>query len=209
MASLYYVLLLLLLATLVPCAPILPELATDNTTSYLERRQCVWNDKTSAFDCDMLLPTIPELVARMRDLSDSGAAGPASRVVFYSNLIEGEPNPASLTTMWVQIAAYAKAHKLEPWYGASAPLNPDWYNAQLGHIVANEDAFDTKYGNGVKGEAQLIFGGCFSQALAYAASVSQGPLNAGLAHMSKYEDAYFFTPDDHNWLVDSVWQKAE
>ena len=59
------------------------------TPHHPSKRQCVKNPATGAYApefCDPLLPTLDEIVARIRDTSDGGHATPAHSAVFYSNL---------------------------------------------------------------------------------------------------------------------------
>lgn len=51
-------------------------------SSMLQRRQCVWNSSKNAYECDLEMPTVDQMIERMRGLR----ATPDRHVAFYTNL---------------------------------------------------------------------------------------------------------------------------
>lgn len=63
-----------------------PLSGVSNSTSFLQRRQCVTDPQAPGnYICDDELPTLADLVARMRDVSQHGQADAQHIAVFVSN----------------------------------------------------------------------------------------------------------------------------
>ena len=73
-----------ILAAFLPLLLCRPTPDLPNGNSSLLRRQCVHNADGSGYDCDDLLPTVDEMVARFRDTEDGGLATAENRAVFVS-----------------------------------------------------------------------------------------------------------------------------
>ena len=76
----------------------LPAGQARNISSGLQRRGCEWHDDVQKYICDNKLPTVAEIVAKMRDEDEEGLADEDHRAVFYSNL--RDPNLNSNTPMY-------------------------------------------------------------------------------------------------------------
>lgn len=76
-----------LLATLFVVCLAMPTLPSNDSTLALQRRQCV-DDPNNAgnYICDDNLPTLSEIVARMRDASQGGVADSEHMAVFVWQL---------------------------------------------------------------------------------------------------------------------------
>lgn len=78
----------------------------DNTSHLLavERlvpRQCVKVQGTFDYRCDFNLPTLKEMVVRLRDTSDDGLVDADRSMAFYSNLpVESEEQVGELIAHW-------------------------------------------------------------------------------------------------------------
>lgn len=101
--------LLFLFLTVLSLASSLPTFNATSSVSPppLSKRQCVKNPATGLYDqdhCDHLLPTLDEIVARIRDTNDGGWGSPGAAAAFYSNLAGVErPSEAQVrqSALWV------------------------------------------------------------------------------------------------------------
>lgn len=57
-----------------------------NSTAILQRRQCEWNAAQSKYVCDDKLPTVDQIIARMRNVNLKGRVTKDRFAVFYTNL---------------------------------------------------------------------------------------------------------------------------
>lgn len=169
----------------------------DSNTTLLHRRQCLWSPNDSEWVCDFHYPTVSQMIARMRDATDSGLATHSNVVYFYTNL--REPTPAekdSDTTIYEThqrwILGWLKSKSLTS-YSAFNAENPRWLEQQRSWLTDNTDLMDENDLDLGKmqrapGEPVDVFKNCRLQAVAGAA-------------MNK--DAYLFTAKGEEWRADS------
>lgn len=74
-----------------------------NTTQALLKRQCSLVPNTGMYACDNMLPTLDQIVARIRDTNDGGLADAEHHAIFYTNLGGGSTELATVqrTSLWV------------------------------------------------------------------------------------------------------------
>jgi hypothetical protein len=126
----------LLCWTLVLCILLVVEsaaLPTSNASDLVNsftKRQCVFNDNTFEWDCDNVIPTVPQIVARLQDKQNYGAALEGARPVFYTNLLDGERTPAKAWEAFSWCVTWLEANKVPSYYLAGTAVDPAWYNAQ-------------------------------------------------------------------------------
>ncbi|ETN43031.1 uncharacterized protein HMPREF1541_02189 [Cyphellophora europaea CBS 101466] len=156
-----------------------PSQAVRSDEIGLSKRQCVFNPQTSKYDCDENIPSVKQMVDRMRDKDDQGTADAEHSVVFYTNL--GTEHKVS--EQW--IFGWLKKEGLEDkYYYLRTVINEKWYVAQALHILEN------------MGEPHNIenFSNCYCQALSVAAV---------------HPIAYLFTTKGAKWREDSTWSVVE
>lgn len=137
----------------------------DHTDNALERRQCEWSNEDARYNCNFNLPSLLQIVARMNDASGGGRATPSARAVFHTNLIA----PYGPVLMYDWIISWLFANGIAEWYSD--------YNAANNYWVQTQQDWIHRYPNDMQPKVpgwspSAIFGGCFSQALAVAATVS-------------------------------------
>lgn len=112
-------LFLALLIALIASSLSLPLAPSNASVDGLEKRQCVWStDRTGRFECDDRLPTMAEIVARIRDTDDFGLADDKHVAVFWTNLDDpsiGTTKQAAVSS-WLAGWLKSRNHQYYWWY---------------------------------------------------------------------------------------------
>ena len=165
---------------------------TSNNTSPLVHRECRWDDASDKFICDRYLPTLDQIVSRMKNTEDSGKASPGASAIFYTNLVDGDLTQDKRWEMCAWCAGWMENAGIKNWYSTWNAVDPAWFRKQDDYSQLNTGLLAQNNG-GSPEQVQLNWVGCYNQGLAYAAS----------------ETAYLFTRHDQEWSENSVWQMME
>ncbi|EHY53251.1 hypothetical protein HRR83_005904 [Exophiala dermatitidis] len=164
-----------------------------NTTKELQPRQCVRNPVSGTYDCDFLLPTLDQLVARFRDINDGGRATPQNRVWFYTNLdiLTSGVDP-DVILGWCRGWMIAQGI---PSYYVGDGMNRQWQMEQERFIEDHPIEFALNNQPWDRSRSAVDnFNNCYFQAAAAAALAS---------------DAYLFTKSGGKWSLGSIWSLIE
>ena len=179
--------------------------------SSLQRRPCNWvpDDSPEGGDwyCNTKWPSMPEMIARMRDTSDHGQATKDNRVFWYTNLRKPtaaeDPTGTDFSRMMVQeqwMMGWLKAKGIPGWYYRNA-VRPGWFGAQRAWIYDNDWQMDTTQLAVFQPEAKITtaaqyantFMWCYFQAMAMA---------------TLHPDVCLFARAG-DWDPSSVWARVE
>jgi hypothetical protein len=121
----------------------------NNQTKAIQRRACDWDTQTNEFICDGNLPTLDEIVAKMRDPNNGGKALPDRPSIFYSKL-------GSITQVSLWIFGWTRTAGMSgKWYWLYGCMTSNPQSCKLESFEA-EDASDdgpqgtTRISNGRK-----------------------------------------------------------
>lgn len=120
--------------------------------------------------CDDYLPSVNQMVALFQDPQRSGRAIPENIAVFYTNLGDPtDPTGGSFARAVGGIYKYFLDQRLgTAWYSSMTNSDMTFIRAQQAFLDKNIADFVARYGK-PGDDVKVLFGGCFSQALAYAA----------------------------------------
>jgi hypothetical protein len=118
-----------MLATLSAALPT-TNVTTTDLVDTLSKRQCIWDAKTSEWECDVMIPTVPEIVARLQDKDNNGKAVEGARAAFYTNIVTGKRTPEKAREAYGWCLSWLEANGVSSYYIAIAAVDPGWYNAQ-------------------------------------------------------------------------------
>jgi hypothetical protein len=174
--------------------------STNNThLAELRRRQCVWNTTKNDYGCNLYMPTIHQLVARMRDPSYPWSAQPGALTFFYTNLVPLEKmmDHDYRTQLFGRLISWLRAQGLDDFIFKENALSSEpgsWFRTQMDWIRGGPDMFSfaARYG-GTDSAVELVYN-CYLQAIALA---TQNP------------DVILFTRHDSEPREDSYWNLIE
>ncbi|KAK4935757.1 hypothetical protein LTR10_023257 [Elasticomyces elasticus] len=164
------------------------------TSSDLKRRQCVFNATSSLWDCDLLLPTLEQMITRFRDTGHGGGAIPENIVWFYTNFDAGSPT-YNFVQLFGWIHAWFDGQGLQSYYIYDG-IDQAWRRVQENHIFQNANEIAEHNRDDYPGwdTPHATFWWCFFEA---AASAALAP------------DAVVFTPHNTPWNPDRIWALVE
>lgn len=160
----------------------------------LQRRQCVINPGTGAWDCDLLLPNLNQIVARYRNFNDKGRATPENHAWFYTNLDLGLPGVAPETVFGLCTGWFLAQGQTSYWIEDG--INQEWRLTQSKYIGDYLNAFiATNTGRYPGGNTPLVVLFCCNFHAAAAAAMNP--------------DAFVFTKHDEEWNPQRIWATVE
>jgi hypothetical protein len=142
--------LMLLLAALgfVRIASCIPS--SSNQSHELVPRQCVWVEEVGGWKCNEYLPTLAQIIHRLRDTANGGNVTPEKPTFFYTGLWVGVQNPTQAVVQeamsWCIGWLANNGHK-EYVFNMNA-LNSQWLRATRDFILTGDKQkeFEAKWG---------------------------------------------------------------
>ena len=151
-------------------------------------RQCVWNSEMARYVCDAFLPSLKEIVDRLRDTDDEGLIDSDHHVAFFTDLNVDMENTGAMIAGW--FASRSTNERLLQFCWFPDCIERLWMQETKRWIQKHvEEETSPVYWGHDPEESFLV---CYFQALSVAT------INP---------DVFLFTPRGQEWREDSAWEQ--